>query len=167
MEGPFGGQSRLAFLPRSSITYHRSAYSRGGSCLPWIKDGLWYVGIYSSVAYFQALDSSVCYKQSGVGQDHVREPHRQEQVGCSSRAIHTYYPWQDQNMLTLIDSGIGMTKSDLVQRVAINDIEDFEAKLFCSMMCSEAKLDSHRFKDIINQVVAKGREKLRSGRIMI
>jgi len=63
MEDAFGGQSRLAFLPRSSITYHRSAYSRGGSCLPWIKDGLWYVGIYSSVAYFQALDSSVCYKQ--------------------------------------------------------------------------------------------------------
>jgi HSP90 family molecular chaperone len=37
-------------------------------------------------------------------------------------------PGKTRNLLTLIDSGIGMTKSDLVQRVAINDIEDFEAK---------------------------------------
>lgn len=60
------------------------------------------------------------------------------------------------------------------------DIEDFEAKyrgsdsekkdlkdlytkfkgkmnrLFCSMICSDAKLDSHRFKDIIDQAIAGG-----------
>ncbi|CAA7407960.1 unnamed protein product [Spirodela intermedia] len=29
-------------------------------------------------------------------------------------------------------------------------------RLFCSMLCSEPKLDSHRFKDIIDQAIAKG-----------
>ncbi|MCH83725.1 chaperone protein dnaJ 6-like, partial [Trifolium medium] len=60
------------------------------------------------------------------------------------------------------------------------DIEDFEAnyrgsdsekndlinlykeckgnmkRLFCSMLCSDAKLDSHRFKDIIDEAIASG-----------
>lgn len=66
------------------------------------------------------------------------------------------------------------------KKVTEADIEDFEAKyrgsdsekkdlkdlytqfkgkmnrLFCSMICSDAKLDSHRFKDIIDQAIAEG-----------
>lgn len=66
------------------------------------------------------------------------------------------------------------------RKVTEADIEDFEAKyrgsdsekkdlkdlytkfkgnmnrLFCSMICSDAKLDSHRFKDIIDQAIAEG-----------
>ncbi|XP_047081253.1 chaperone protein dnaJ 6-like [Lolium rigidum] len=66
------------------------------------------------------------------------------------------------------------------KKVTEADIEDFEAKyrgsdsekkdlkdlytkfkgkmnrLFCSMICSEPKLDSHRFKDIIDQAIAEG-----------
>lgn len=66
------------------------------------------------------------------------------------------------------------------KKVTEADIEDFEAKyrgsdsekkdlkdlytkfkgkmnrLFCSMICSEAKLDSHRFKDIIDQAITEG-----------
>ncbi|CAM0946320.1 unnamed protein product [Alopecurus aequalis] len=66
------------------------------------------------------------------------------------------------------------------KKVTEADIEDFEAKyrgsdsekkdlkdlytkfkgkmnrLFCSMICSDAKLDSHRFKDIIDQAISEG-----------
>lgn len=66
------------------------------------------------------------------------------------------------------------------RKVTEADIEEFEAKyrgsdsekkdlkelytkfkgnmnrLFCSMICSDAKLDSHRFKDIIDQAIAEG-----------
>lgn len=29
-------------------------------------------------------------------------------------------------------------------------------RLFCSMLCSDPKLDSHRFKDIIDEAIAEG-----------
>lgn len=30
-------------------------------------------------------------------------------------------------------------------------------RLFCSMLCSDAKLDSHRFKDILDEAIAAGK----------
>lgn len=30
-------------------------------------------------------------------------------------------------------------------------------RLFCSMLCSDPKLDSHRFKDILDEVIAAGK----------
>ncbi|XP_045805896.1 chaperone protein dnaJ 6-like [Trifolium pratense] len=68
----------------------------------------------------------------------------------------------------------------MYKKVTEADIEDFEAnyrgsdsekndlinlykeckgnmkRLFCSMLCSDAKLDSHRFKDIIDEAIASG-----------
>ncbi|KAL2923732.1 Chaperone protein dnaJ 6 [Bienertia sinuspersici] len=68
----------------------------------------------------------------------------------------------------------------LYKEVTVADIEEFEAnyrgsdseksdlislykkckgnmkKLFCSMLCSEPKLDSHRFKDILDEAIASG-----------
>jgi len=72
----------------------------------------------------------------------------------------------------------------MYKKVTEADIEEFEAKyrgsdsekkdlkdlytkykgnmnrLFCSMICSEPKLDSHRFKDIIDEAIAEGELKL-------
>ncbi|CAO2822183.1 unnamed protein product [Amaranthus hypochondriacus] len=68
----------------------------------------------------------------------------------------------------------------MYKKVTVADIEEFEAnyrgsdsekkdlinlykeckgnmrRLFCSMLCSDAKLDSHRFKDIIDEAIASG-----------
>ncbi|GLT39720.1 hypothetical protein SLA2020_138960 [Shorea laevis] len=71
----------------------------------------------------------------------------------------------------------------LYKKVTVADIEEFEAnyrgsesekkdlidlykkckgkmnKLFCSMLCSDPKLDSHRFKDIIDEAISAGEVK--------
>ncbi|KAL9275621.1 Chaperone protein dnaJ 6-like protein [Drosera capensis] len=58
----------------------------------------------------------------------------------------------------------------IYKKVTEADIEEFEANyrgsdlekndlidlLFCSMLCSDAKLDSHRFKDILDEAIASG-----------
>ncbi|CAO2037537.1 unnamed protein product, partial [Urochloa humidicola] len=75
----------------------------------------------------------------------------------------------------------------MYKKVTEADIEEFEAKyrgsdsekkdlkvlykkykgnmnrLFCSMICSEPKLDSHRFKDIIDEAIAEGELKSTKG----
>ena len=37
-----------------------------------------------------------------------------------------------------------------------NVLTALDYRLFCSMLCSDAKLDSHRFKDIIDEAIASG-----------
>ncbi|KAL5565671.1 hypothetical protein UlMin_028835, partial [Ulmus minor] len=61
----------------------------------------------------------------------------------------------------------------MYKKVTEADIEEFEAnyrgsdsenkdlielykKLFCSMLCSDTKLDSHRFKDILDEAIVAG-----------
>lgn len=36
------------------------------------------------------------------------------------------------------------------------DFEIFLLRLFCSMLCSDPKLDSHRFKDILDEAISAG-----------
>jgi DnaJ family protein C protein 9 len=36
-------------------------------------------------------------------------------------------------------------------------LSSFLYRLFCSMLCSDPKLDSHRFKDILDEAIAAGK----------
>ncbi|KAI4382049.1 hypothetical protein MLD38_008058 [Melastoma candidum] len=50
--------------------------------------------------------------------------------------------------------GSDSEKSDLIN--LYNECEGNMKRLFCSMLCSDPKLDSHRFRDIIDEAIASG-----------
>ncbi|KAM0918700.1 hypothetical protein ACQ4PT_008679 [Festuca glaucescens] len=62
-----------------------------------------------------ALVSSLIW--SGIGQDQLREPHRQSKLDAQPELFTHIIPEKATNTLTLIDSGIGMTKSDLLNNL--------------------------------------------------
>ncbi|PSS36325.1 Chaperone protein like, partial [Actinidia chinensis var. chinensis] len=62
----------------------------------------------------------------------------------------------DEEKWAIYDQTGCVDDSDLAEEVVNNLKEFFRTMLFCSMLCSDPKLDSHRFKDILDEAMAAG-----------
>ncbi|KAL8223204.1 hypothetical protein R6Q57_020603 [Mikania cordata] len=62
----------------------------------------------------------------------------------------------DEEKHALYDQTGCVDDADLAGNVVQNLKDFFRTMLFCSMLCSDPKLDSHRFKDILDEAISAG-----------